>query len=196
MINKKIEFLPNERLKKVSLEGKNSYNYAISDYGRMIRYQNDMSKDGEFLKGGLTSGYPSFHYKHNNKSYCIYFHKLVAQCFLGKNSNEQDMVLHLDYDKTNNHYSNLKWCTKQESLEHQRKNAKYVVGNSNPKKGAKLDAKKVISIKKKLLKLEKTTNKVQRKMLIQNLTKYYKISKVQLYRIKNGQSWKHIQVED
>ena len=45
-------------------------------------------------------------------------HKMVAEVFLKKPSAQHRYVIHLDHDRLNNHYKNLKWATKAEVEEH------------------------------------------------------------------------------
>lgn len=47
----------------------------------------------------------------------VYVHRLVASCYL---SNPQNFceVNHKDGIKSNNHYSNLEWCSKSFNLKH------------------------------------------------------------------------------
>ena len=185
---------PNEKTKEVFFEGKSNFRYAITNFGRLIKFSRGIKTDGKPLKGGLTCGYPSLHYKIETKHYCIYFHKLVAEKFVKKENLEQNMVLHLDFNKQNNHFSNLKWCTKQESLQHQFTNPDFKRGNPNPKTGSKLNAKQVVKIKRKLIEIDLLVDKKEKQLKLNKLTSYYNISKVQLNRIKKGESWNHIKV--
>lgn len=43
-------------------------------------------------------------------------HRLVAEIYIG-NPNNYPIVLHLDNNKSNNHYTNLKWGTIQENTQ-------------------------------------------------------------------------------
>src|SRR5205823_698890 len=48
-------------------------------------------------------------------------HRLVAEQF-NKKTPKRDLVIHKDYDKRNNKYSNLKWVSQEECTVHQMKN--------------------------------------------------------------------------
>lgn len=49
-------------------------------------------------------------------------HKMVAEVFLKKPSPHHRYVIHMDHDRLNNHYKNLKWATKAEVEEHTKNN--------------------------------------------------------------------------
>lgn len=51
----------------------------------------------------------------------FYLHRLVAQKFLDKPSEDRTQVNHIDGDKSNNHYSNLEWVTPKENVQHMHK---------------------------------------------------------------------------
>ncbi len=87
-------------------------NYQVSKQG-FIRNV----KTRRILKTNLTSGYPSVTLCHEGKKKNVKIHRLVALAFLplieGKN-----VVNHKDHNKTNNHITNLEWCTHQENIQH------------------------------------------------------------------------------
>lgn len=167
-------------------------NYAISNFGRLASYSLDISKDGRILKGGLLGGYPTFVCRPNGKSKTFYTHKLVAEHFIERKSELETYVLHLDYNKKNNHLDNLKWATKREMELHQQKSPFVIESRAKRKsakfsKGYKLSPTDVIRIKKKIF-------DPNRKTRLKIIAKQFGISEMQLYRIKSGENWSHIQV--
>ena len=53
-------------------------------------------------------------YFHNGKVYHKRIHRLVGEYFID-NPYGYDIIHHIDNDKTNNHYTNLKWVTSKEN---------------------------------------------------------------------------------
>ena len=95
-------------------------------------------------------------------------------------------MAHLDYKKLNNHVSNLKWMTPEENFAHQQKSP-FVIKEKeqrklNPRRNskvAKLTVTKVMLLKKLL-----NQNKP-----VRQLVKQFKITDMQIYRIKRGENW-------
>ncbi|ANW97265.1 HNH endonuclease [Wenyingzhuangia fucanilytica] len=160
--------------------------YKISNYGRVIK-----CIDGEekLLKLHDTNGYPTIPLTQevNRKRTSRYVHKLVAQHFLEKK--EDDIyVIHLDYDKYNNHVDNLRWATKREKELHQYANEEYL--KSKPKRTyAKLTEGRVRIIKRKLA---DPNNKTRLRMI----AKQFGVSDMQIHRIKTGENWGSVKIDD
>jgi len=185
-----------EVFKEIELEWKMQLRYAISNFGNIMSFKESF-EDGRVLKSGLVQGYRSLslkkriddklHYK------SLYLFRLVATYFLEKEHEDQVYVIHLDNNKTNDFYGNLKWATKEEMLKHQHANPLVLAGRErliefNKKRdGHKLTSTKVIFIKKRLA---DPNNKTRMKML----AKQFGISEMQLYRIKSGENWGHIKI--
>lgn len=94
---------------------KDSNDYYISENGNVYSKINE-----GFYKMSLNVN------KNNGYVYCTItmkdmkkksfrVHRLVAMAFVFNNNEENTIVMHLDNNKTNNHYSNLKWGTISEN---------------------------------------------------------------------------------
>jgi hypothetical protein len=178
------ERLLNETWKKLNIEGlAEDESYDVSDHGRIRSYKSH--PEGQIIKGSLLKGYQILNVKlATGKRTTKYIHKLVAEHFIDKDSDLQLYVIHVDFDKSNNHVSNLKWVTKQTMFAHQKINPNYKRGMIN---NAKLTVSEVISLKKKL----------------QNATvPFYKIAEefgithTQLNRIRKGENWGNVKIDD
>lgn len=157
-------------------------NYKISNYGRLINCKHDREK---LVNLSQTNGYPSISLKQrvNGKSTGRYIHKLVAQHFLEKEEG-QVYVIHLDYDKKNNHFENLKWATKREKEVHQFSGTNFK-NRKIDRSYAKLTESRVRIIRRKV-------NNPNRRTRIKMIAKEFGISEMQLYRVVSGENWKHV----
>ena len=167
--------------------------YAVSNYGRVMSFK-DTIENGNILKGGLIGGYPILKVRPKGKDKTFYVHRLIGDCFIEKTAPDQEYILHLDYEKTNNHISNLKWATKREMELHQQnspyvKKARELRLLRKPQKGHKLTSTQVLLLKKKIF-------DPNRKTRLKILAKQFGISEMQLYRIKSGENWSHVKLED
>lgn len=94
--------------------------YEISNYGRVKSYAR--SSKGELIKGrDIGGGYLSIDCKVKGVKKSYYVHRLVAQYFLDKKKMGSNIVIHKDGDKSNNHFSNLEWCSLKDRFETKRK---------------------------------------------------------------------------
>jgi HNH endonuclease/NUMOD4 motif len=189
-----IKFFYNEKWAEFSLGYTSQKRYAISTYGRLISFINNM-KDGNILKGSLASGYNTFRYRiYADKKVInrnLLLHRLVAEQFLPKESEEQIFVIHVDFDKTNNRLDNLRWATKEQMEIHNQKNPAVIQSISNmvddihKGKRNKLNPSKVLFIRNKL-------DDPERKTRMKILAKQFDVSEMQLYRIKRRENWGHV----
>lgn len=158
----------------------------ISNYGRLVKIIDGTPK---VFKAYNLNGYPHIKIKtnktlkykgYNKRKYKGYYlHKLVAQYFLEQNNGKY--VIHLDYDKLNNHVKNLKWATKEEKEQHQWENPLFLK-NKNKRTYSKLTENNVRLIKKKL-------NDPKRRTRLKMIAKQFGISTMQLRRIQTGENW-------
>lgn len=172
-----------EKWKELKFDDKilNHKKYKISNYGRILVCKDEKEV---LVKDSFINGYQTLPLKqiHNGKSTSRYVHKLVAEHFLEKN--DGIYVIHLNYDKTDNHVSNLKWVSKREKEIHQFNNPEY---KNKPRKRtySKLTETKVLLIKRKL-------NDPNRRTRLKMIAKQFGISEMQLYRIKTGENWSSV----
>jgi hypothetical protein len=191
-----IRFFAHEIWKEVKVHPSLKLRYAVSNYGRFMSFT-DNFKNGRLLKGSKVDGYPVFAHrikvKGKTKDKKTFIHKLVAECFLKKKSEDHVFVLHLDWYRSNNSVGNLKWVTREEMLEHNKKSPfvlaarKKLIQHNKIRDGLKLTSTKVILLKKKIA-------DPNRKTRFKILAKQFGISEMQLYRIKSGENWGHIKV--
>jgi hypothetical protein len=155
--------------------------YAISNYGRIKSFK--CHPQGKIIKNPNLKGYEALVIKlKSSKSTTKYIHKLVAEHFIPKENELQKYVIHNDFDKLNNHISNLRWVTRQTMFAHQKINPNYKRGAIS---NAKLTEKDVKRLKLKLLKgLNKPSI----------IAKEFGITHTQLNRIRRGENWAHVRV--
>jgi HNH endonuclease len=160
------------------------YQYAISNKGRVVKYNHHLP-DGFLLNFSRQGGYPIWRKKHEGNYVAYLIHRLVAEYFLPKPKKNQQFIIHLDHNKENNKASNLRWATQQEVTQHNKKNplVKAALKKRHEDGGnygnSKLNATKVLKIKK-LIKTGKTLKEIAAK---------FGVSDMQVYRIKIGENW-------
>ena len=110
-------------------------------------------------------------------------HILVAKYFCRKKSELHTIVGHIDYNKLNNDYRNLRWMTLEENLEHQRSSPAVINSREANNGSVKLTVTKVKMLKK-LLREGKS---------IKNLSKSFKVTDTQIKRIMRGENWKDVE---
>ncbi len=161
--------------------------YEVSNFGRLRSFQN--TEKGEIIKGSVIQGYRSLNIRlPKGKSFNRYVHKLVAETFVEKPSIDHKFVIHLDFDKQSNHFENLKWVTKDEMVAHNKLNPA-VINKPIPRrtKNYKLTETKVIMIKK-MLQHESTRLKM--------IAKQFGITHTQLNRIRSGENWGYVKIDE
>lgn len=160
--------------------------YEISNHGRVRRVKKGTKDVIESVNPTNIKGYAAFILRKKNGKPCTkYVHKMVGETFIKKERDDQSFVIHKDYDKAHNHIDNLKWVDKWELASHHRHNPKARVRKIT---NAKLDETKVKLIKKIL----QRDNKTRLKMI----AKRFGISHTQLNRIRSGENWGHVTIDD
>ena len=191
-----LKYYPSETFREIPIDVPLKFRYAISNYGRLISFSDEMY-NGRLIKGGLSDGYRTLHYKmdveENNKikkkSKYLFLYKLVAEYFIPKTSEDQIHVLHLDHSRDNDIVKNLKWATPEEKRAHTQLSPRVIAAQKIVRRGigGKLTTTHVIRLKKMLL-------DPNRKTRLRILAKQFGVSEMQLQRIKTGENWGYIVV--
>lgn len=178
--------LKNEKWKVINFsKGIFRCEYAVSDHGRLVSYTSSI-QDGNLLKGTLMGGYPTLKLKPEGRNMTLFIHRLVAEAFIPKRSEKYEFVIHLNYNKEDNHVRNLRWSTKEDMEKHQQKSPAVLAYRSvNRKKGHKLTDVVVKKIKQMI-------NDKKRVKTMKEIADHFDISEMQLYRIKSGENWGHV----
>lgn len=160
--------------------------YEVSNYGRIRSFQSGQT-EGSVIKGSVIQGYRSLNIRVAGKTINKYVHKLVAEYFLDRTDDLHAYVIHLDHDKHNNFYQNLKWVTKEDMIEHNRNNPNL----KRPDVPRRTSNYKLTESKVKIIKKLLRNDKNRLKMI----AKQFGITHTQLNRIRSGENWKHVTIE-
>ncbi len=156
-----------------------AYQYEISEYGN-VRI---VAPKHKVIKLSTIKGYPFLNVKMiDGKRATFYVHKLVAEHFLPTPLNGASYVVHIDFNKSNNHFRNLRWVNRAELTVHHKNNPNQVKGII---RNSKLTETDVIRLKKKLLRGKNPLYKI---------AKEFGITHTQLNRIRSGENWGHIKI--
>jgi antitoxin component HigA of HigAB toxin-antitoxin module len=101
----------------------------VSDTGRVMRMASSRKihskwvtfPEKELGQRRIGAGYLAVGVKESGRSRTLYVHRLVAEAFLGKPSDKNE-VNHIDGNKQNNNLANLEWTTHSANLQHAFKN--------------------------------------------------------------------------
>ena len=159
--------------------------YAISSLGRVASYQQDVNEDGKLLKGSVTSGYNTLNLHAEGKSHTLYIHREVAKLFVTKGGKKENIVIHLNHNRSDNRSKNLKWVSQEQSIQHQQKSPArkaFRERQLSRTKGLKLTLAQVKALKTQLANPKK-------KLTNRQLAQKYNISEMTIYRIQRGESW-------
>jgi hypothetical protein len=161
--------------------------YMVSNYGRVKSFIYDKEK-GRIMNLTLTNNFYTIKLKIDKTDRNYFIHKLVASIWIPKPSGSHSQVIHHDWNSRNNYVDNLGWATKAEVFERITKRQREKIASPNYKKqinNSKLKEKDVVLLKTML----------QRGVPHVKIAKLFCISDMQVTRIKRGENWGHIKVD-
>ena len=159
--------------------------YMISNYGRVksFVYSNN---NGKIMKFSHIRNFLTINIKIGDVKKTHLVHKLTAEAFVKRPSPDYNIVIHLDWNPKNNYYKNLGWVSREmsskriaEYLREQRKNGPKIVTYSK--------------LKPEDIKLLKSM--LQRGVKQNLIAKMFRISEMQVTRIKRGENWGEVTVD-
>lgn len=157
--------------------------YEVSNYGRIKSYCYD-SENGRLIKPGKIRGFNTATLKIHGKLTQVFIHKLVAEFFAYRESTEQTVVIHLDWNKQNNYFTNLRWVSREESYKRMHERLK----ERRDKLGKQVTSSKLKAEDVALLK-----SMLDRGIKQKVIAKLFCISEMQVTRIKRNENWAEIQ---
>jgi hypothetical protein len=183
-MNRRLRKIEDEIWKRIPYADKH---YEVSNYGRIKSFCYDKI-EGRIVKPGVIKGFLNVSFMSGGKKKSFLVHKITAEVFVDKTEEGQDTVIHLDWNKGNNNYSNLVWVTKSEAYKRMFKRIHEKRRNSKEKiiTYSKLNAEDVVRIKSML----------QRGITQNVIAKLFCVSEMQITRIKRGENWSHIKVPE
>lgn len=103
--------------------------YWISSHGRVFSNGNGSGRASILSQSSDDKGYRQVILSYKGKTEPLSIHQAVANAFCSGKTAERNHVNHIDGNPSNNHASNLEWCTRSENMLH----SVYVLGNRTPK---------------------------------------------------------------
>ena len=178
--------------KAISIEGKKpTVPYMISNHGRF-----GVLVDGKIEVRNFkpTAGNYRYNTRQNGKNKALFLSREVAKAFLKKPSQKHKFIIHVDHDYLNDHVGNLKWATLKDHHTHTAQSPKSVLARekraiTNSTHAKVLTEKNVIALKRMIW-------DPKRKLSHKSLAEKFGVSEMQIYRIKSGEFWYHIKVDN
>ena len=180
--------------KSITVNGqKPSVPYMISNHGHFGVL---LDKKGNVEKRNFkpTAGTYRYNIRQKGKSVPIFLYKEVAKAFLKKPSPKHTLIIHKDHDYLNDHVENLKWATPKEHRAHVTFSPNAI--SSRKKKAIVKSVHSIVLNEKSVTALKKLIWSPDRKLSYKKIAEKFGVSEMQIYRIKNGQFWYHIKVEN
>ena len=159
--------------------------YRVYENGEVIKDKSNKNRnDFKHLKHTLSpKGYHTVYvYNNEMKGSSQRVHRLVAEAFVKGKTIDNNIVNHIDGDKSNNHYKNLEWC----NIQYNNRHAIEVLGvkrTGNSNGYSKLSENQVKNIRY----LHKHSN-----LSCTQIANIYDVNKTTVSRIVKRITWNHI----
>ncbi len=169
---------------------KPSVSYAVSSHGRFgVKHSNGKVEVRTFKP--QDGGY-RYNYKINGKSKALFVYREVAKAFVKKSSPKHTFIIRKDHNYLNNKPSNLKWATADEHKHHVTFSPNSV--ESRKKRAITKSYTAKVFNEKTILEVKKLIWDPKRKLTFKQIAEKFKVSEMQIYRIKTGELWYHVHV--
>lgn len=181
-----------ETWKTITIDGKKpSVPYAVSNHGRFGVMHNGKIEVRQFKP---TAGSYRYNTRQKGQNKAIFVYKEVAKAFLPKPTSKQKFIIHKDHNYLNDHVNNLKWATMEEHRAHT-VNSPASIQAREKKAITKSTHSKVLN-EKSVRELKTKIWDPKRKLSFKQLAEKYGVSEMQIYRIKSGEFWYHVKVDN
>ena len=165
----------------------------ISNFGR-FGVQKKGSAGVELRRFKPSGGYYRYNTRQNGNNKAIFLFKEVATAFLKKPSSAHKFIIHKDHNYLNDKVENLKLATASEHRAHtaQSPNSKKARENRAIHKSSH---SKVLN-EKSAMALKTMIWDPKRKLSLKQIAEKFGVSEMQIYRIKSGEFWYHVKVDN
>lgn len=178
--------------KAITIDGKKpSVPYMISNHGRFGVSVNGKVEIRQFKP---TAGNYRYNTRQKGVNKAFFLYKEVAKAFLKKPSPKYKFIIHKDHDYLNDHVDNLKWATPEEHRAHTSNSPRSILARK--KKAIVKSSHSRVLNEAKVATLKKMIWDPKRKLSFKKLAEKFGVSEMQIYRIKNGEFWYHVKVEN
>ena len=184
IIRKKL-FTPYTEVKKKQFETMRKEIAVLSS--ALVSAKNNQPAESSRQLKDLKRKYTSALHKNNKKratNIGLLVHRMVAEFWCNKPSDMHTLVIHKDFNKLNNHYTNLKWATMEETMAHQQLSPQVIAEKIRRKEGTSKGNQKLTVIRVMLIKKRLLEGRAMRQ-----LAKQFKVTETQIARIKKGENW-------
>jgi len=146
----------------------------VKNLGRLVIDKNGKRKNlkEKIVNQTNSRGYKVFGMRLNSIKKNFSSHREIAKAFLPNPDNLSE-VNHIDGNKSNNHVSNLEWCTRQQNVDHA--NANNLVNYSK-----KLDEFKILTI----FTFKKSG------LINRRISEKMNLSETTIHEVLNGKTWR------